>query len=112
MKYFETRYGAGAGSEETVIQPYREALWAEAFDVADLGVIFDLDTPARAIPRIDQAIQRFNHDPDILRPLLSPDDVVGLIGNRRILEQMRATLAEHPDASISGVLERDVPAAP
>lgn len=105
MKYFETRYGAGTGQEVIRVHPYQEALWAKAFDAPDLAAIFDLDTPEVAIPKIDAAIRRFNHDPDSIRPLLDPADRLGLVGNRRVLEQMRETLAAHPDASISGVLD-------
>ncbi|WP_306365294.1 hypothetical protein [Nocardia sp. CC227C] len=106
MRYFETRYGAGVGMEEVRIEPHYEALWAAAFDVDDIGLIFDLDTPARAIPKLDAAIARFNHDPDALRPLLPEGDRRGLVAHRRVIEQMRSTLADHADASLSGVLER------
>lgn len=113
MRVFETRYGAGVGLEEIRIQPYREALWAAAFGVADLGMLFDIETPERAIQKIDDAIRRFNHEPNSLRPLLAEEDRAGLIGNRRVLEQMRATLADHPDATISGAVEAaDVPPTP
>ncbi|MFI5777041.1 hypothetical protein [Nocardia sp. NPDC051570] len=106
MRYFETRFGGGVGLEEVRLEPYQEALWSSAFGVETLDVLFDQQTPARAIATLDAAIGKFNHDPDSLRHLLSPGDHRGLVGNRRVLEQMRETLANHPDASISGVIER------
>ncbi|TLF72936.1 hypothetical protein [Nocardia cyriacigeorgica] len=105
MKIFETRFGAGKGMEEVRIDPVQERLWAAAFGVETLDGMFDLVTAAEAIPRFDEAIDRFNHEPDLLRPLLDPSDFRGLRGNRRVLEQMRATLADHPDATISGMVE-------
>lgn len=87
------------------VHPHQEALWAAAFGIEDIRMIFDLDSSETAIAKIDQAIQVFNHSPDSIRHLLNPGDVQGLIGNRRVLEQMRATLADHPDASISGALD-------
>ncbi|WP_280389326.1 hypothetical protein [Nocardia wallacei] len=113
MKYFETRYGAGTGQERLPIRPEKEALWAAAFGVDNLAYIFDLDTPATAIPKIDAAIARFNHAPESLRPLLPPGEPGGLVRSRRVLEQLRATLADHEDASISGAMEDEgVPPTP
>ncbi|WP_280395573.1 hypothetical protein [Nocardia brasiliensis] len=106
MKYFETRYGGGIGAEEVRIEPYQERLWAAAFGVENLELLFDLEIPERALSRLDEAINRFNHQPETLRHLLDDSDNRGLIGNRRVLEQMRQTLADHPDASISGLMER------
>lgn len=105
MKHFETRYGAGVGQEITQVHPHQEALWAKAFDVDSLAGLFDLTSAKDAIQKIDEAISRFNHDPDTLRPLLDASDALGLRGNRMIFEQMRRTLADHPDASISGVID-------
>jgi hypothetical protein len=112
MKHFETRYGGGVGQEQVGIDPRLEAFWLALFDSEPDDLVFDLDTAERAIPKIDAAINRLNHDPDSLRPLLPEGVKGGLIRRRQVLEQMRATLADHPDASISGPLERDVPAAP
>ncbi|WP_156162007.1 hypothetical protein [Nocardia vulneris] len=106
MRVFETRYGAGAGAEEVRVEPNQERLWAAAFGVETLDLLFDLEIPERALPRFDEAIARFNHEPESLRHLLDDSDSRGLIGNRRVLEQMRATLADHADASISGIMER------
>ncbi|MFF4027018.1 hypothetical protein ACFYY5_29635 [Nocardia elegans] len=105
-KFFETRFADGNGQEVIQVHPYQEALWAKAFGVEDLADLFDLATPSVAIPKIDEAINRFNHDPETLRPLLDPSDSLKLRGNRMVLEQMRATLADHPDASISGLIDQ------
>jgi hypothetical protein len=105
MRFFETRFGDGVGLEVTQVQPYREKLWAKAFGVETLDDLFDLATAAQAIPLIDAAILKFNHDPESLRPLLDPVDPFNLRRNRMALEQMRATLADHPDSTISGVVE-------
>lgn len=105
MKVFETRYGAGAGQEQIVMNPHQEALWTKAFGVDSITGLFDLATAAQAIPVIDQAILRFNHDPEALRPSLDASDTLGLRGNRMLFEQMRRTLADHDDATISGVIE-------
>jgi hypothetical protein len=110
MKYFETRFSGGRGAETLQIPPDREALWAAAFGVDSVDDIFDLDTPATAIPKFDAAIARFDHDPESLRPLCTKGT---LVRARMVLEQLRTTLADHPDASISGALEiSDVPATP
>jgi hypothetical protein len=105
VKYFETRYGAGIGQEVVKIRPDQEPLWAAAFGVDDIEFIFDLDTPATAIQKFDEAIFRFNHEPDTLRPFVPEGDRGGMIRTRRVLEQMRATLADFEDASISGAME-------
>ncbi|MEV4127165.1 hypothetical protein [Nocardia sp. NPDC049707] len=104
MRFFETRYGAGKCAEEVRVEAYQEKLWAASFGVDQLDMLFDLDTPERAIPKFDAAIRKFDHDPESLRPLLDPTDRRGLVGNRKVLEQMRATLATHDDASISGAM--------
>jgi len=107
-KYFETRYGAGVGQEVVAVHPHQEALWATALGaqrIEDALARFDLTPAAAAIPLLDAAILRFNHDPESLRPLLSPDDALNLRGNRMVLEQIRRTLADHDDATISGVIE-------
>lgn len=107
MKCFETRWGNGVGLEVVLVQPYREKLWAAAFGVDSLDELFDL-TPAKdAIPLIDAAILKFNHDPESLRPHLSPDDPFNLRRNRMALEQMRATLADFADSTISGVFDQE-----
>ncbi|WP_157978681.1 hypothetical protein [Nocardia aurea] len=108
MRYFETRYGAGVGMEEVRLADYQEPLWAAAFGVESLDLLFDQEIPARAIPIFDAAIDRFNHDPESLRHLLDPADRRGLSGNRRVFEQMRATLADHADASISGLIDSEL----
>lgn len=105
MKCFETRFGAGKGQEVVFVHPHQEALWAKAFGVETLDGMWDLETAAKAIPILDAAILMFNHSPEQLRPLLSADDMSGLRGNRLVLEQMRATLADHDDATISGAVE-------
>ncbi|WP_280333103.1 hypothetical protein [Nocardia wallacei] len=105
MKSFEVRFGGGIGMESIQVQPYREALWAAAFGAETLDDLFDLTSAAQAIPKIDAAILKFNHDPEPLRALLSPEDPFNLRRNRMVLEQMRATLADHPDSTISGVFE-------
>lgn len=111
MKYFETRYGAGVGQEIVQVQPYQEALWTAAFGLPiqdgahTMAGLFDLTTAVKAIPVLDEAIARFNHDPDSLRRLLAKEDSIGLRGNRMVFEQIRRTLAEHDDATISGVID-------
>jgi hypothetical protein len=105
MRFFETRYGGGVGQETVQVHPYQEALWAKALGVDTLDNLFDLETSANAIKVLDQAINMFNHEPDNLRPLLDANDPIGLRGNRMVFEQMRRTLAEHSDASISGVVD-------
>lgn len=105
MKYFETRYGAGIGQEIVKILPEQEALWAAAFGVEDFEYVFDQATADSALPLFDAAINRLNHEPDTLRPLVPAGFRGGLIRTRRVLEQMRSTLADFPDASISGPME-------
>ncbi|MGY1946555.1 hypothetical protein [Nocardia asiatica] len=105
MKYFETRYGSGAGQEVVKVRPEKEDLYKAAFGVDDIEYIFDLDTPETAIPKLDAAIGRFNHEPEALRPFLPPNERGGLVRTRQVLEQMRATLADFPDSSISGAME-------
>ncbi|MFE5290222.1 hypothetical protein ACFRAQ_35165 [Nocardia sp. NPDC056611] len=112
MKFFETRFGGGKGLEEVRLEPEQIPLWAKAFDVESLDGLFDLATAEQAIPLFDAAINRFNHDPDSLRPLLDASDFRGLRGNRMVLQQMRATLADFADATISGLVEHDVPTPP
>ncbi|MFE2997938.1 hypothetical protein ACFXG4_23330 [Nocardia sp. NPDC059246] len=111
MKFFETRYGEGRGMEEVRLETYQESLWAKAFGVETLEGLFDLTPGDQAVTRIDEAIYRFNHDPEPLRTLLDPADTRGLRGNRMVLEQMRSTLVSHSDATISGLVN-DVPPAP
>ncbi|MFD6400834.1 hypothetical protein [Nocardia sp. NPDC060249] len=86
------------------IQPYREALWAAAFGVESLDGLFDMTPDDQAIEAIDRAIARFNNDPDALRVHLSPDDRLGLRGNRLALAGIRAFLADH-GGTISGAFE-------
>lgn len=104
-RFFETRFGGGVGQEHIYIRPSQEPLWAKAFGVEKLDGLFDLETRDRAIPILDAAINRFNHDPESLRPLLDPNDVLDLRGNRMVFQQIRATLADFPDSTISGVIE-------
>ncbi|WP_280357061.1 hypothetical protein [Nocardia otitidiscaviarum] len=105
MKYFETRFGGGVASEKIVVAPDLEPLWLALFDTAADDLVFDLDTPASALPKLDAAINRLNHDPDSVRHLLPAGANGGLVRRRRVLEQMRRTLADNADASISGPLE-------
>ncbi len=105
MKHFETRYGAGVGQEIIQVHPHQEALWAKAFGVDKLDGLFDLTSARNAIRILDDAIDRFNHDPDSLRPLMDDSDTLGLRGHRMVFEQIRRTLADHDDASISGVID-------
>ena len=104
MKIFETRFGEGTELEEVRLEPYQELLWARAFRVDALDGLFDITPAAQAVPRLDEAIGRFNHDPEPLRRLLDPADSRGLRGNRMVLEQIRATLVSHADATISGLI--------
>lgn len=111
MRFFEIRWGNGVGQEIFQVQPYREALWAAAFGVNQLDDLFDLTTAKDAIPVIDAAILRFNHDPESLRPLHSAEDPLSMRHNRMALEQMRATLADYEAVTISGVIDNAVPVA-
>ncbi|WP_043654314.1 hypothetical protein [Nocardia thailandica] len=86
------------------IQPYREALWAAAFDVDSLEGLFDMTPAARAIEILDAAIARFNAIPDELRVHLDPADRLGLRGNRLALAGIRAFLADY-GGTISGAFE-------
>lgn len=109
MRFFETRWGNGVGQEIFQVQPYREALWSAAFGVQQLDDLFDLTTAKDAVPIIDAAILRFNHSPDELRPLHSPEDPLTLRHSRMCLEQMRATLVDYEAATISGVIDDGKP---
>lgn len=109
MRFFETRWGNGVGLEVFQVQPYREALWSAAFGVDKLDDLFDLATAAQAVPRLDAAILKFNHDPESLRVLHSPEDPLSLRHNRMCLEQMRATLVDYEAATISGVIDDSKP---
>ncbi|MCM6778018.1 hypothetical protein NDR87_31015 [Nocardia sp. CDC159] len=104
-KVFETIYADGIGREITEIRDHQWHLWCAAFTVQSLEGMFDLTPATRAIPILDAAIARFNAAPDDLRTALHPEDWLMLRGNRRLMEKMRATLADHPDATISGVHE-------
>ncbi len=86
------------------IQPYRETLWAAAFEVDTVEGLFDMTPAQRAIQTLDTAIARFNSDPDELRAHLSPEDRLGLRGNRMALAGIRAFLADH-GGTISGAFE-------
>lgn len=105
MKVFETIYAGNIGHEITAIHEHQWMLWCAAFGIQSLDGMFDITPAAQAIPVLDAAIGRFNTEADRLREALHPDDWLKLRGNRRLLEKMRATLADHPDATISGVHE-------
>lgn len=105
MAHFETIYGAGTCYENVVVHPHQVALWCHAFGVPTLDGLFDIMPAVDAIARIDEAIARINVGNPELRAALDDLDSLGLRGNRKLFEQMRTTLANHSDATISGVVE-------
>lgn len=110
MKSFECIAAIDTYASTTLILPNREALWAKAFGVDTLDGLFDMTPAEQAIPIIDAAIARFNSDPESLRPLLSPDDPVGLRGNRGALLALRKHLHTH-GGTISGAVD-ETPTTP
>ncbi|MFI7527471.1 hypothetical protein [Nocardia salmonicida] len=104
MQVFEIISNGGSTVEITVVHPHQVALWQSAFE-RELAGMFDITPAAAAVAVLDAALARFQSHADELRALLDPSDWLGLRGNRRVLERMRATLADHPDATISGAVD-------
>jgi hypothetical protein len=94
MKTFEFISDGHNFQESVAVQPNREALWCAAFGVASLDGLFDVVRVEDALPMFDRAIQRFNEDPESLRPLVAADDPVGLRGNRGVLLKLRKRMAQ------------------
>lgn len=80
------------------------ALWCAAFGVDTLDGLFDMTPVDQAKPLIDSAISAFTRDPDGLRVLLSPDDHLGLRGNRLALLEMRDSIVRM-GGTITGAVE-------
>ena len=106
MRMFECIADGGTYVSTPVIQPNREALWAAAFGRDSLDNLFDVTPAAEAIAVLDEAIARFNADPESLRPLVAADDPLGLRGNRQALAGIRRFLAQN-GGTISGPVEDD-----
>ncbi|AHH22116.1 hypothetical protein NONO_c73600 [Nocardia nova SH22a] len=104
MKTFEFISAKNGFHESVAIQPNREALWSAAFGVDSLDGLFDMTPAKEALPRIDAAIRKFNEDPEMLRELLAPDDLVGLRGSRGALVRIRNRMAKL-DGTISGAVD-------
>jgi hypothetical protein len=104
VKSFELIAESGNYHQITTIQPYRERLWAAAFEVDSLDGMFDMLSAANAIPILDAAIDRFSTHSEELRPLLDPGDHLMLRGNRAALSGVRKWLAIN-GGTISGAKE-------
>lgn len=105
MQVFECIAASNSYTSDFAVQPNREVLWSAAFGVESLEGLFDMTPAEEAIPVVDAAVRRFNDDPNSLRPLVARDDRMGLRGNRGLLLQLRAFLAEH-GGTISGAVEK------
>lgn len=101
MRYFEI---IGSTQSMTAVHDYQLPLWSAAFG-RDLDGLFDITPAVDAIPVLDAAIAMLNTGTEDLRALLAPEDWQGLRGNRRLLEGIRAVLADDPTATISGVID-------
>ncbi len=86
------------------IPGFRERLWCAAFGVETLTGLFDMTPIDQAKPVIDSAISAFTRDPDSLRPLLSPDDHLGLRGNYLAIMDIRDRMVRM-GGTISGAVE-------
>ncbi|MGW5520011.1 hypothetical protein [Nocardia africana] len=106
MKSFEMIAESGTYHQLTAIQPYREKLWAAAFEVETLDGMFDMLSAAKAIPIFDAAIDRFNTHSDELRLLLDSADHLMMRGNRAALANIRKWLAIN-GGTITGASEGD-----
>lgn len=73
------------------------------------GQVFDMATATTMIPLIDAAKGNLQADPDKFRALLTSG--LGLRQARQLLDQMRELLVIFPDATVSGLVDPDVPAA-
>lgn len=105
MKSFEFEAPGGTYAMSVMIQPNREALWCAAFEVETLDGLFDMTPADQAEPVLAAAIARFKDAPNSLRPLLAPDDPVGLHGNRGILRNLRKKMIELGGGVLSGAVE-------
>lgn len=103
-RVFECISSSGTAMRDYVIQPYREALWAAAFEVDTLDGLFDMTPAEAAIPVIDAAVARFNTAPEELRAHWLSEDLMGLRGNRGALLSMRTHLATL-GGTISGAVD-------
>ena len=104
MRKFECIAEGGTYVSTPVIQPHRETLWSAAFGRDSLDGLFDVTPAADAITVLDEAIARFNADPESLRPLVAADDPIGLRGNRQALAGIRRFLAQN-GGTISGPID-------
>jgi len=104
MKQFELISASGKTKTTAVIDPRREALWAEALGVESLDNLFDMTPADAAIPLLDAALARFHQDPESLRPHVDPEDATGLRMTRSGLLGLRKHLIQFGGV-ISGVFE-------
>lgn len=109
MQDFEIIANGGSTVHITVVHPHQVALWQAAFG-RKLAGLFDITSAAAATEVLDAALARFQTHADELRAHLDPADLGGLRNNRRVIERMRATLADYPDATISGAVDDEAEA--
>lgn len=105
MQVFEIIANGGSTVHITVVHPHQVALWQAAFE-RELAGMFDITPATAATVVLDAALARFQSHAEELRVHLDPAELLGgLRNNRRVLERMRATLADYPDATISGAVD-------
>ena len=104
MKAFEYISAKNNLHGSLVVAPNRERLWAAAFGVDSLDMLFDMTPVEEAMPLFAAAIRKFNEDPESLRPLLAADDPVGLRGNRGALIKIWQRMAQL-GGTISGAID-------
>ncbi|WP_280301083.1 hypothetical protein [Nocardia neocaledoniensis] len=110
MEFFEIIANGGSTVHVTVVHPHQVALWQAAFG-RELAGLFDITPAAAATEVLDAALARFQTHADELRAHLDPAETLGgLRNNRRVIERMRATLADYPDATISGAVDDEAEA--
>src|SRR5687768_2836599 len=107
MKEFEIISNGRVMADHVRIAPELEAAIDDLFD----SRVFDVDTPATAIPLVDEAKRRLHEEPENYRALLTSSDGMGLRKIRNTLETIHQLLLIYPDATISGPVEPYVPPA-
>jgi hypothetical protein len=108
LKEFEVISASGIMADHIGISPDIESVVYALFSDGE----FDMSTPAVVIPRIDEAKSQLQNDPDAYRSILAPGTRLGLSRVRNMLDIMRAVLADHPEATVTGPVDPNVSATP
>ncbi|MFC5789656.1 hypothetical protein ACFPPE_07285 [Agromyces tardus] len=105
MKEFEIVAAGGAVYDHIGVADFQVDTWCAVFGVESADLLFDHTPGTVAVPIIDAAIQRILSGDPAIHASVHPNDRTGLRGKRTALENMRRTLVNFHDATISGIVE-------